>query len=173
MTSFPGTGASVAPADSSALRAAGRLGLFAGAGAAVLLLSVGVVAGVVPDGAVPFAVLGATLAILGALAAQVWHVRLARSGVAAGPGPQGPGAPDPRLLAAQLQAWLAAGFGVKFALLAGVGLLLHLLGVKFTGIGAFAVAFAVAALLCQVAAALSLSRALTSNAGSPASRSRS
>ena len=67
---------------------------------------------------------------------------------------------DPRLVAGRLQSLLAAAFGLKLAMLMAGVLILRGLGVKFDELAAFAVAFAAAALLCQVAAAGFVARAL-------------
>jgi hypothetical protein len=67
---------------------------------------------------------------------------------------------DPKLVAGRLQSLLGAAFGVKLAMLMAGVLVLRGLGVKFDELAAFAVAFAAAALLCQVAAAGFVVRAL-------------
>lgn len=72
---------------------------------------------------------------------------------------------DGRLLAARLQSILAAGLGLKLATVTIGVLMLRSQQVKFELVTTFAVAFAVAALVCQVTVSGILWRALSRRAG--------
>jgi len=72
---------------------------------------------------------------------------------------------DGRLLAARLQSILAAGLGLKLATVTLGVLLLRSQQVKFELVTTFAVAFAAAAMVCQVTVAGILWRALSRRAG--------
>lgn len=71
-----------------------------------------------------------------------------------------PFARDGRLVASRLQSLLAAAFGVKLAMLVLGLVALRQSGVKFPGIATFGISFAGASLVCQVATAWYLSRAI-------------
>lgn len=118
-------------------------------------------------GAWPYFVVGLGAAGFAAMFAVWLHGRIA-NGTPSG------ARPDARLEGVRLQALLAAAFGVKLAVLAvGVFVLLQVplravsdgdggaaATVKFTDIATFAVSFAGASLVCQLATAAALARSL-------------
>lgn len=107
------------------------------------------------SGAVPVENRSYLLLGLGAAIAAALLVALTQRGVVS----TGAG-DDARLTAARLQSWLGLAFGAKLlVLLLGVGGL-WLTGLKFEGLATFALTFVGAALICQLAAAGYLARAL-------------
>lgn len=135
----------------------GRQGLSAlratlpGVGASLSLWAVCAVAGVFPEGTSVHAALGTGLAALAALLLAGLH------GAMASRPARGEAVDD----GARVTRALALGFLVKLgALGAGAGAL-ALLGAKFGQLAAFALAFAVAVMLCQGVSAFLLARELS------------
>ena len=130
----------------------------------VALLVVGVAAGVVgglvfglgalPMSGLPYYGLGIGGALFAGMLALWLHGRLIDSRATI------PYAGDGRLLAGRLQSLLAAAFAVKLALLTIGVFSLRQSGAKFADTTIFAVTFAGGALLCQLATAAFLARAL-------------
>jgi hypothetical protein len=136
-----------------ALRAsrAGVLAVLAGTAAAWLLRAqVGAAFAFVPAGAALAVVTGSLTALLHARAA------VAPTDV-------------PALARQSLQVAIAGGFVLQLAALAAGAGLLYASGVKFASLTAFALAFAGAALVFQVAAAASIARGLRDAIRNPAS----
>lgn len=79
---------------------------------------------------------------------------------------------DPQMLSTQVQSLLAMSLLAKLAVLAAGAGGLALMGAKFSSIGVFAVAFAAAALICQMVAAGVLSRSFRGRAPVRPSESR-
>jgi hypothetical protein len=138
--------------------------------AAVLVLGIGAAVGVplFAAGALasadwPFFALGIAAALLAGMLALLLHGRFLD------PRTTAPFAKDGQLLAGRLQSLLAAAFGAKLAVLIAGVMALRFAGVKFAGMATFAITFAGAALLCQLATATSLARAVQRRGhGSPA-----
>jgi len=125
-------------------------GAFVAAGAVVAWAT-----GLVPGGALDHVALGATAALV-ACAGAVWlHGRFLD------PRASAPFARDGRLMAGRVQSLLAAAFGVKLAVLVLGVLALRQGGAKFAEVATFCVTFAAAALVCQLATAFWLSRAIS------------
>jgi hypothetical protein len=120
---------------------------------AVGTLAAGVwVTGALSPATQPFMVLGAGAALGATGLAVALHSRVLDRRFAASMGH------DPKLIAGRLQGLLAVGMLLKL-LTVTVGVLwLRSAGVKFDAVATFAVAFAAAALVCQVVAAGSLVR---------------
>jgi hypothetical protein len=159
------------PASGIALDLRGSL-LRAFARAAGLVLGLGAIVGAalfglaaLPVAVLPFYGAGVAVALVAGLATLLLHGRFLDPKAIA------PFARDGRLLSQRLQSLLAAAFGAKLAILVLAFFLMRALGMKFADTTTFAITFAAAALLCQLATALSLARALqprTSSSGLPA-----
>jgi len=130
-------------------------------GVVMLGYSIAWLTGLIPSEHSVFAGFG-VVGALGAAIVAVWlHGRFLRGGTArrlAGDGP---------LLAGHLQGLLAAAFAVKLAVLVVAFLLLRQQGVKFSELATFAITFAAASLLCQLASAGYLARAIQPRLGPP------
>lgn len=142
------------PADVSSgalLRAFGQASavvVLAGAAAGAL------VHGMLPDGGLAYYAAGLGAALLAGMLTLVLHGRFLD------PRTTAPFANDGRLAGARLQTLLAAAFAVKLAVLVAAVLVLRQAGTKFPLVATFAVTFAGGALVCQVATATCLARAL-------------
>jgi hypothetical protein len=145
--------------------------------AAAVVVGIGVAAGVVlfvwpgllPADAMAFYATGLGAALLAGMVALWLHGRFLD------PAATAPFAKDGRLLAGRLQSLLAAAFAAKLAVLVAGVLVLRAAGVKFADAATFAVTFAGGALLCQLATAFSLARAVqqrgATSAGAPTASS--
>lgn len=148
-----------APSAVDALVLAKALGF--GSGVVMLAFALAWVAGAFPAGTSVFAGFG-LLAAVGAAMVAVWlHGRFLAGRTAQ----QLVG--DGRLLAGHLQSLLAAAFAVKLAVLVVAFLVLRQQGVKFSELATFAITFAAASLLCQLATAGYLARAVQSRLARP------
>jgi len=110
--------------------------------------------GVLPEGTPYYVALGTAAALLAGMAAVWLHGRLLDKNASV------PFASDGRLMASRVRSLLAAAFGVKLAVLVIGVVALRQSGVKFAELAAFCVTFAAASLVCQLATAFSLSRAI-------------
>jgi hypothetical protein len=119
--------------------------------------------GVVPAAALGFYAGGVAAAGLACMGALWLHGRFLD------PRASAPFARDGRLLGARLQSLLAAAFGVKLAVLVLAFLVLRQTGVKFADTATFAITFAGGSLLCQMATAMVLARAVQRGSGHAAS----
>lgn len=155
---------SAAPSAVDALVLGKALGV--GIGAVMLAFALAWVAGAIPAGNAVFAAFG-VLAAVGAAMVAVWlHGRFLAGRTArqlAG---------DGRLLAGHLQSLLAAAFAVKIAVLVVAFLLLRQQGVKFSELATFAITYAAASLLCQLATAGYLARAVQPRLAKPLAAAR-
>lgn len=133
--------------------------LAAGVGVAGAAFALAWLVGAFPEGATWFAAVGALAAVGAALVAVFLHGRfLSRDATRRFGG-------DGRLLAGHLQSLLAAAFAVKLAFVVLGVLVLRQQGVKFTELATFAVTFAAVSLLCQMATAGFLARAIQPKTG--------
>lgn len=131
-------------------------------GCAVVLAALLVVwaAGLLPVATASYVALGTGAALLAGAAAVWLHGRFLDARAAA------PFARDGRLMASRMQSLLAAAFGVKLAVLVVAVLYLQRLlpagepDLKFAATASFCIAFAAASLVCQLATAGCLARAL-------------
>jgi hypothetical protein len=116
--------------------------------------------GLFPAGSEGYGALGCGAALLASGAALLLHGRILdrRAGKNASSN-------SGRAIAARLQTLLATGLLLKLAAVTIGVLSLRSQQVKFEGIAAFAVAFAAASLVCQLTAAGTLVRALSSRPG--------
>jgi len=115
--------------------------------------------GALPAANQPYVALGAGAALAATGLAVILHSRVLDRRFPASM------ANDPKLIAGRLQGLLAVGLLFKlFTVTVGV-LWLRAVGVKFDAVATFAVAFAAAALVCQVTVAGILWRALSRRAG--------
>jgi len=110
--------------------------------------------GLVPQDGVPFFAAGIGASLVAALLAICVHGRFLDS--------RAPAAlnNDARLQAGRLQALLAVAFGVKLAVLVLGVVVLRQIGVKFEALATFCITFAAVSLVCQLATAGYLSRAV-------------
>ena len=111
-------------------------------------------AGLLPAGTTGYVALGGGAALLSVVIAAWLHGRFLD------PRATAPFAGDGRLMAGRLQSLLAAAFGVKLAALVVGVLTLRQSGAKFAELGAFCIAFAGVALVCQSATAGYLARVM-------------
>lgn len=146
----PGAGSDLGSALPRAFGLAAALVLAVGAALGVPLFT----AGVLETGDWPFYALGIGAALLAGMLALLLHGRFLD------PRTTAPFAKDGQLLAGRLQSLLAAAFGAKLGVLIVGVMALRFTGVKFAGLATFAITFAGAALLCQLATATSLARAV-------------
>jgi len=114
--------------------------------------------GLVPQDGVPYFAAGIGASLVAALLAICVHSRFldARAPAAL--------AHDGRFLAGRLQALLAIAFGAKLAVLVLGVVVLRQAGVKFEALATFCITFAAVSLVCQLATAAYLSRAMTHRA---------
>jgi hypothetical protein len=110
--------------------------------------------GLLPEGTPYYVALGTAAALLAGMAAVWLHGRLLDRNASL------PFASDGRLMASRVRSLLAAAFGVKLVVLVLGVVALHQSGVKFAELAAFCITFAAASLVCQLATAFSLSRAI-------------
>lgn len=122
------------------------------AGVTAVVLFLGLEA--LPTTALPYYGGGVGAALFAGMVALFLHGRFLD------PKASAPFANDGRLMAQRLQSLLAAAFGAKLAVVLVGVFALRTLGVKFADFATFGVTFAGAALLCQLATALSLARTL-------------
>jgi hypothetical protein len=125
-----------------------------GIGTVAVVVAIAWLTGLLPEGTVDFVALGAGAALAAGVLALWIHGRFLDARAAA------PIARDGRLMAGRLQGLLAAAFAVKLAVLVIGMLYLSQFGVKFAGKASFCIAFAGASLVCQLATAGYLARAL-------------
>lgn len=149
------------------VRMLGRALAFSAAVAGLVLAAVGGVAfgatDWLPGTSLPYFVTGYAAAVFAAMIGVWLHGRFLDGRRVAALGAAF--ASDPRLQASRLQSLLAAAFGGKlFVLIVGV-FGLRQAGAKFADITTFAVTFAGASLLCQLATAGFLSRAVQLRGG--------
>ncbi len=167
--SEPTTDPTNAPAAPAALATAVDGAVLAralGCGAAVVAVLLGATWGLgqLPAGLEAFAAMGALAAVAAVAIAIVVHRRfldrrlLDRHAAYAN---------DPRLMAGRIQTLLAAAFAAKLLLLVLGVFGLRQAGVKFEATVAFAVAFAAAALVCQLTAAAYIARSLANRSPLP------
>jgi hypothetical protein len=134
-----------------------------GTAAVVVVVGAALVFGLVPTAMHGVVGAGAGAALLANAAAVLLHNRMVDSRPAAS------FARDAQLMAGRMQSLLAAAFLVKLAVLVVGVVALRQLDAKFDAIAAFAIAFATASLVCQLATAGLLARVLSRRrAGSPA-----
>jgi len=110
--------------------------------------------GLLPEGAPYYVALGGAAALLAGVGAVWLHGRFLDKAASA------PFARDGRLMANRVRSLLAAAFGVKIVVLVIGALGLRQSGVKFAELAAFCVTFAAASLVCQLATAFYLARAM-------------
>jgi len=110
--------------------------------------------GLVPQDGVPFFAAGIGASLFAAMLAVFVHGRFLDARATAAY------AQDGRLLAGRLQSLLAVAFGAKLGVLVLGVFLLRGSGVKFAALATFCITFAAVALVCQLAAAAYLSRAM-------------
>ena len=110
--------------------------------------------GLVPQAGIPFFAAGIGASFIAALLAIFVHGRFLDARAPAGLRLDG------RILAGRLQALLAIAFGAKLAVLVLGCVVLLQLGVKFEALATFCITFAAVSLVCQLATAAYLSRAL-------------
>jgi hypothetical protein len=110
--------------------------------------------GLVPADAVAYFAAGIGASLIAALLAICVHSRFLDGRKSAA------FAHDGRLMAGRLQALLAVAFGAKLAVLVLGVVVLRQAGVKFEALATFCITFAAVSLVCQLATAAYLSRAL-------------
>lgn len=125
-----------------------------GIGLVAVLVAIAWLTGLLPPETTDFVALGAGAALFAGVLALWIHGRFVDARAAA------PIARDARLMAGRLQGLLAAAFAVKLAVLVIGMLYLSRFGVKFADKASFCIAFAGASLVCQLATAGYLARAL-------------
>lgn len=148
------------------------LGKALGFGLSMVLVAGGVawLGGLLPPDLVSFVAAGACAAVGAAMVAVWLHGRFLAGNTARRLSGDG------QLLAGHLQGLLAAAFAVKLVFLVVAVFVLRQQDVKFQALAAFAIAFATASLLCQVATAAYLARAIQPKlaaAAGPTTRSTS